>query len=264
MGGTVMVPPIVAPPAITLADIDFLYSHALYFPLEKQPNVLEASMKSPRTNRSSWYSKGLIFSIILITLALALLVTRGSSPESRASDSSAAAQASGANTTDPIRSTINITRFPHIPSAANESSVIVIGTVNSVLPARWTTADRRRPANPHTAGHTIFRPVIVDVEEYLKGENTRRTLQLDAWGGRIDDDVFEQLPDKLYEFQAGEQVVVFLKELEQGSLPFTVDGSSLWSVEEHYTITSDGQAQNYYQTLPLDELRATVQTALQP
>ncbi|HEY0603033.1 MAG TPA: hypothetical protein VGD58_08985 [Herpetosiphonaceae bacterium] len=201
-------------------------------------------MASPRKYRPHWYVESLRLRIILLTLTFALFVTSCGSP--------------------PIQSTVKVTRSPHIPSAARESSVIVIGTVTDVLPARWTTADGRRPANPQTAGHTIFRPVMLDVEEYLKGENTERTLQLYAWGGRIGDDMFEQLPDDLYEFQAGERVVVFLKELEQGSLAFSIDGSSWWSVQEHYTITGDGQAKNYYQTLPLDELRATVRTALQP
>lgn len=199
-------------------------------------------MASSRKHRSHGYGTNLMLRSILIPLAIALFVTGCGSP--------------------PIQSTVHLDRFPHIPSTARLSSVIVIGTVKQILPARWTTADGHRPADP--TGHAIFRPVMLDVEEYLKGEQNARTLQLYAWGGRIGDDMFEAQPDTLYEFQQGEHVVVFLEEFAPGSSPLNVDGSSLWSIQEHYTLTGDDQAQNFYQTLPLAELRATIQTALQP
>ena len=199
-------------------------------------------MTLPRKPRPPWYLAGLIVSSILIALVLFII--------------------KGANATDSFGSTVYLDRFPHIPSTSRLSTVIVIGTVKQILPARWTTADGRRPANP--TGYTIFRPVFVDVEEYLKGEQNAKTLQLYAWGGRIGNDVYETQPDKLYEFQQGERAVLFLEELDPAAFPFSIDGSSLWSVQEHYTLTGDDQAQNFYQTLPLPELRATVQTALQP
>lgn len=280
-------------------------------------------MTSPRKNRSHWYVEGLMFSIILITLALALFVTGSRSPESGASDSSTVGQAAypeprtvmqpiatqptltplgGAissttdkqavkltpypapgqtiptprqevpiavetptsDTTNSIQSTIHVSRYPDIPSASRLSSVVVIGTVKQVLPARWTTPDGQRPANPQTARQVIFRPVIVEVEEYLKGETNQKIIRLYAWGGRIGNDVFELQPDDLYDFQEGERAVLFLKQPDQEASPFTLNGSNLWSIEDHYTLTSDGQAKNFYLTLPLDELRTTVQTALQP
>ncbi|MBV9790007.1 MAG: hypothetical protein JOZ51_17605 [Chloroflexi bacterium] len=199
-------------------------------------------MASSRKHRSHWYGIGRMLRSILLPLALTLFVTSCGSP--------------------PIQSTIYLDRFPHIPSTSRLSTVIVIGTVKQILPVRWTTPSGKRPGNP--TGHAIFRPVMLDVEEYLKGEQNARTLQLYAWGGRIGDDVFEAQPDTLYEFQQGEHVVVFLEEFAPGSSPLNVDGSSLWSIQEHYTLTDDGQAQNFYQTLPLAELRATIQTALQP
>jgi hypothetical protein len=49
--------------------------------------------------------------------------------------------------------------------------IIVRGVVTQVGPARWSTPDGTRPPNPHARDtrETIYRPVIVQVDEYLKG-----------------------------------------------------------------------------------------------
>ena len=145
-----------------------------------------------------------------------------------------------------------------------ESPVIVIGTVQQVGPARWNTPDGTRPANPHdlsTGPHEIFRPVVLQVDEYLRGPLPVLELQLFAWGGTIGQDSFTFHPEYLYELHEGERVVLFLKPRDPAQDQALGD-QPWWNIMEQYTITPDGQATNVYRTLPLEELRAEITDAV--
>ena len=138
-----------------------------------------------------------------------------------------------------------------ISGSASRSTVIALGTVVRLLPARWTTPDGARPANPHDHRETIYTPVVVEVERYLKGAATGGQLYLFALGGRVGGDSVT-MGDGLMHLFEGERVVVFLRERDRQ--PQAYDGSPLWTVVNHYTVAEDGSARNFYQRMALQQL----------
>ncbi len=142
-------------------------------------------------------------------------------------------------------------RMPYEPKEATErASIVVLGTVRQVGPARWTTPDGKRPANPHgqdvSTADYIFTPVLVTVEQYLKGKHASVDVLLEAYGGTVGQDSVEHVGDDLYTFKQGDRVVVFLEKKANKSQVQAVDGRPLWNIMEHYTITADGRAINTY------------------
>lgn len=146
--------------------------------------------------------------------------------------------------------------------ARDFSTVIVLGKVMQVLPARWTTPTGARPANPHAPGppyYTIYRPVVVEVEQYLKGERPETSLSIVANGGRIGQDSVDSCGDTLFDFHEGEQVVLLLYESPQAP---SMNGTQTLRVVEHYTITDDGYATRSFERAPLESLLEQIQGAL--
>jgi hypothetical protein len=122
-----------------------------------------------------------------------------------------------------------------------------------VLPARWTTPGGGRPANPCsvTNPYMIFTPVLIEVEQYLKGQQPQRILHLFAYGGTVDrDQATRGLAD--LPFREGERVVVFLVEPPR-DFP-ALNGNPLKDAIEHYTVAPDGSATDGYRTVPLQQL----------
>lgn len=150
------------------------------------------------------------------------------------------------------------TGIPDVQLMTKEATVVVLGTVRQVLPARWTTPDGRRPANPHDPANreSIATPVLVEVEQYLKGQQPQRQLIVFAPGGTIGQDrVAVNLNGRdQFAFREGERVVVFLDERLRGSAR-TSNGSPLWNpLSGYYTVNEDGQATNGFRTVPLQQL----------
>ncbi|MBA3946679.1 MAG: hypothetical protein H0X37_19210 [Herpetosiphonaceae bacterium] len=164
---------------------------------------------------------------------------------------------------DPVNVQIMGARKSNTGISNHESTVIVIGTVTQVLPPRWTTRDGQRPANPQVPRieHNIYTPVLVDVEQYLKGERPQKQLQLFAFGGKIGQDSFTMEPTSLYQFHRGERVVIFLNEQFQH---LVLNGRPLWNVSEHYTITPDNHAVNYDRNIPVAQLLSEIHQVQQP
>ena len=164
---------------------------------------------------------------------------------------------------EPIHVQMDVTGEPSVEISTQDSSLILIGRVTQVLPARWTTPTGLRPENPThpEEGAGIFRPVLIEVEEYLKGELPEQNLIVYAWGGQVGEDVFAWEPDDLQTFEEGERLVVFLKP-QNGPTDGTHAGAQLWSPVERYTITPEGNAQNYYHSIPLDQLRNEIRRIL--
>ncbi|HEX5505377.1 MAG TPA: hypothetical protein VFW96_22355 [Thermomicrobiales bacterium] len=153
---------------------------------------------------------------------------------------------------------------PNTNLYTDHAAVVIVGTVRQVLPTRWDTPDGRRPANPHDKAnpYTIYTPVLVDVEQYLKGQQPQSQLLLYAFGGQVGQDVAQRKPDSLYTFHDGERVVLFLS--ERSHEPRSLNGNPFWDVLEHYTITQDGAATNYYRRVPLAQLRAEIADVQKP
>lgn len=162
---------------------------------------------------------------------------------------------------DPYNLTIYGRRTVDTGRSAREATVIAIGTVKRVQPARWTTPDGRRPENPHapTNLETIYTPVEIEIEQWLKGERPESELVIFALGGVIGQDSVESRVSDVNVFHQGQRVIVFLA--DRG---LKLDAAPLWSIVERYTLTGDGQAVNSLHILPLAELLDEVYAALQP
>jgi hypothetical protein len=153
--------------------------------------------------------------------------------------------------------------IPDTRLATQGASLVIIGTVKQVLPARWTTPDGRRPANPYDRSdpQLIYTPVLIEVEQYLKGGQSQREVLIFGSGGVVGEDSFEDRGGGLITFQEGERVLLFLDERVRNGV--TLNGAPLWrQVSTHYRLTPDGQATNGYHTLPLQQLFGEIITAV--
>lgn len=161
---------------------------------------------------------------------------------------------------DPYQLTIYAERETNTKLLTQKSKIITIGTVKEVLPARWTTPDGLRPANPWAFDnkYTIFTPVRVEVKQYLKGQQSQRSFVLFALGGQVGQDKVAWGTDQLNVFQPGEQVLVFL------SGTTSVANESFWGVVEHYTMTKDGYFSNGHRSLVAQQLVSEIQTQMIP
>lgn len=157
------------------------------------------------------------------------------------------------------------------PNATKQATVVVIGTVQQVLPARWNTPDGGRPANPHSweskQRDTIYTPVLVQVEAYLKGTQPQPRVFIFSNGGVVGQDSVTYGGRGNRTFREGERVVVFLNErvpsTSQGTEP-AVDGVPLWNpVSAHYVVASDGLATDGFRAVPLQQLLAEIAAAQQ-
>ena len=143
------------------------------------------------------------------------------------------------------------------------ASVVVIGTVRQVDASRWTTPDGKRPANPWAADNRdfIFTPVLIQVESYLKGEQSHSELLLLAIGGTVGQDTVGLCGDKSNTFHTGERVVLFLNPARPTDQINAIGGRPLWRASERYTLTPDRNVTNGYSKLSLQQLLDEIKAA---
>jgi hypothetical protein len=134
--------------------------------------------------------------------------------------------------------------LPSVELQARTAQVIAIVTVREILPARWDTPDGLRPPDAcREAGppyHGIFRPVWVEVERYLRGEEPGTTLLLQWEGGEIGQDRLgpNQIDGYVMDgFRPGSRMVVFASPDPQRT---TRIGTRIWSAPYRYAIAPDG------------------------
>jgi hypothetical protein len=101
------------------------------------------------------------------------------------------------------------------------ADVIALGTVMDVQSPRWTTPDGTRPANPHIVNETIYSPVVIEVEEYLKGEQPTQRLGVLAHGGKIAQDSLDMCRDQRYTFVQGNESLCSYQH-QRGTLHMTI------------------------------------------
>jgi hypothetical protein len=70
------------------------------------------------------------------------------------------------------------------------SELITIVTDREVLPARWSTRDGQRPANPHLGGFTIVTPIRARVKHVAKGSYTLPEIHFAVVGGTVGQDCY--------------------------------------------------------------------------
>lgn len=154
-------------------------------------------------------------------------------------------------------------RITAVETMTHEAPVIAIGTVLEVQSPRWTTPDGKRPANPWEQKFGIFTPIIIQVDEYLKGGEVRQTtLTLRGAGGQIDaDGIFYDNEGQdgiaATSFATGQRVLLFLTH------ETAVTGlGNMRGVMERYTLTSNGRAANKVRSVPLSQLREEIRQNL--
>lgn len=158
---------------------------------------------------------------------------------------------------------VNSDGIPSVTNGAKQASIIAIGTVRQVLPARWSTPDGQRPANPWDAANrdTIFTPVMLEVEQYIKGVQPQRVMFIYAPGGTVGQDKVEYVGRHNYTFHEGDRVVIFADENTRNGV--RQDGNPLWRlVTHHYTATAGGLWTDGFRTVPLEQLLNEIASAL--
>ncbi len=146
---------------------------------------------------------------------------------------------------------------PNATRATRQATLVALGTVRQVLPARWNTSGGGRPANPHSQESrqrdTIFTPVVVQVERYLKGSRPQPQVHLFANGGTVGRDSVRYSGPVTYTFREGERVVVFLQEDQLD--PAAPDGGPFWLlIDQRYLIDRGDQATDGVRTISLQQL----------
>ena len=151
--------------------------------------------------------------------------------------------------------------------SASFSTSVIDGEVDEVQPARWTTTDGIRPANPWAddSVHFIFTPVVVIVSDTLKpakGIGTGTQLLVSAIGGQVGQDQVVWTHDNDQVYTVGQRVILFIRETRPSDPIHSINGIPLWSPLERYTVTSGGMATNWHDTLPMQQLLSDIHVAV--
>ncbi len=162
------------------------------------------------------------------------------------------------NADAPFNQIVSVYRTSEITPSTTKAAVILLGRVQEIGSARWTTVDGQRPADPRSADspYTIFRPVRVQVDTVLKGTYADQAIQLYAIGGVVEADSVLWPGDDLYTFNAGELILIFVNQYPTTPI---LNGSLLWELVDKFTIL-DNQAVNTYNHRPLHDVVRTITT----
>lgn len=154
----------------------------------------------------------------------------------------------------------------------NSFPIIVTGRVVVILPARWTTPDGMRPANPHATApskDTIVTPVVIEVDAPLVNRapvdlGRGRRLVLINEGGEIGQDRL-QTAYPWQQFALNEHVLVAAtpRRVGYGEGPDTPvpteAGPGFWTGMK-YVLTDAGEAVSYAGIQPAHEVIAAIKT----
>lgn len=164
---------------------------------------------------------------------------------------------------DPWGGTLFLYGHPNTLYSTRQANLIVTGTIMQVNPARWTTSDGKRPANPHALSNkdTIFRPIRIKIDSFITGSLPQTELLVMASGGTVGQDTLDYGSDDRTTFREGDRVLIFLTSAGSINSFRTSTGLPLWQLVDHYTIQSDGSATNTYTKIPLSELLNDIRVA---
>lgn len=142
----------------------------------------------------------------------------------------------------------------------NYSDMIVIGTVNEILPSKWNTIDGNRPDKANSEfsqGDLIYTDIIINVDKYLKNSLSSKEIVVRVIGGTVGNDTVTS--DVEPSFKSGEKVLLYLS---KDTSPMTNVGSEHFlvygSLQGKFTLTDDGKAVRPDETTTLDELLSTI------
>lgn len=136
------------------------------------------------------------------------------------------------------------------------STAVIRGTIEDILPARWSTADGKRPDNPfdRSKSEYIYTPIIIRTTTTFKGQATAM-ITMTVGIGAIGNDSLTRHPIEVYSFSKGQDILVFLSESYDASVGTVLD------FYDKYVITDDSEASDFYRTLPLSEIIKDIELA---
>ena len=102
---------------------------------------------------------------------------------------------------------------PNLPPDmfARDADVIIIGRVIAFGSPSWTTIDGKRPKNPFDYQNSIYTPVIMKVEQILKGDVITDTITRKVSGGKIGNDSSAFEPSEMVAFHLDGRDIIFLR-----------------------------------------------------
>ena len=151
---------------------------------------------------------------------------------------------------------------PDIAALTAQATLIVEGTVEQVGPARWTTADGRRPPDPFAtttegyAKYGIYTPVRLAVHSIWQGEFEASVVSFSLGEGTIGEEFVRLEPRDFWQPAAGQRAVVFLVASPEAQGP-------PYGLLDGFVVSADTAAHPYLE-LPLAELHAAIAGAFTP
>lgn len=186
--------------------------------------------------------------LVLVAVVVAIIVLRTPGAGSPVPPTGAAGAAATSAAADPAstpigmvaqaQSCVNVSTMydrvpPTVAQEARASTLVMIGTVESVELPRWNTADGKAPTGRGTAS-TVYRNVVLSVKTLVKG-SAATTVNLRLPGGRVGCEVFqgEGVP---VDIGVGDQFAVFVQDLPA----LDTEGLRLPTVVDAWTVSPDG------------------------
>lgn len=150
---------------------------------------------------------------------------------------------------------------------SERSELIVTGTVEEVLPAKWNTPDGRRRGDTIydiAENDTMYTDIIIKVDQYLKGSLDDQDIRVRTLGGE-DDIVAIVFEDEPF-FKENERVLLYLRNntypafTDIGPEHYVITGVMLGK----FTLTDDGMAVRPYEYVNQTELLDSIEKGYEP
>ncbi|UGV41192.1 hypothetical protein J7W08_02485 [Methanococcoides orientis] len=140
------------------------------------------------------------------------------------------------------------------------SDTILTGTVKEILPSKWNIPGGWHNDSVRGSEKAMYTDVVINVDQYLKNPLSSDEVIVRIRGGTVEGTTMSA--DFEPDFTNNEKVLLFLREdpfrLTRDIAPehFTVTGY----VQGKFTLTEDGNAVRWRETVPIGELLDTIET----
>ena len=100
--------------------------------------------------------------------------------------------------------------YDSMKDAVEAADIVAVTTIDAILPARYWTPTGARPDDPDDHGMAIFRPVVLRIDEVIRGDSDLAGLVVAKLGGcdRRAGFAFESSPERI-SGEPGDRVLVF-------------------------------------------------------
>lgn len=139
-----------------------------------------------------------------------------------------------------------------IDSATSAADTVLIGTIKKIEPPRWNGKDGKKPSKNSPNMSIIFKPTIVEIEQFLKNPESKSNIKIINVGGKIGNETMTLRNGQVFEQE--EKVVLFLrKDVDPG------DGIRYYDPIHSYIIQGNLAVNKITgETLPLDQVKTRI------